>query len=71
MDQGLTLKEALKNVVEKKLMGTWKLAVMSIDHPELIYFVKNSGEIIIGKTANSVIVSSEEIVFGEDSGLDC
>lgn len=71
MDQGLSLKEALKNVVEKKLMGTWKLAVISIDHPEVIYFVKNSGEILIGKTGNSVIVSSEEIVFGEESGNTC
>jgi hypothetical protein len=31
MDQGSSVKEALKNVVEKKLMGTWKLAVMSVE----------------------------------------
>jgi len=31
MDQGLTVKDALRNVIEKKLMGTWKLAVMSTE----------------------------------------
>lgn len=31
MDHGLGIKEALKNVVEKKLMGTWKIAVISVE----------------------------------------
>lgn len=48
MDNGLKLKDALKNVVEKKLMGTWKLAVMSTQNPDHIYFVKNSGDFVIG-----------------------
>jgi hypothetical protein len=30
MDQGANEKDALKNVVEKKLMGTWKLAMLSL-----------------------------------------
>jgi hypothetical protein len=32
--EGTDLKEAIKNVVEKKLMGTWKLAVMPLDKPD-------------------------------------
>lgn len=48
MDQGVSLKEALKNVVEKKLMGTWRLAVMSTEAPDHLYFVKNSGDFILG-----------------------
>lgn len=53
------MKEALKNVVEKKLMGTWKLALMSLHHPSAIYLVKNSGDFILGKGENSIVVSSE------------
>lgn len=67
MDQGLTVKEALKNVIEKKLMGTWKLAVVPIDDPHNIYFVKNSGEFLLGKTDKSVIVSSSEALFEEST----
>ncbi len=48
LDSGLSLKESIKNVVEKKLMGTWKLAVMSMEKPDHLYLVKNSGEILIG-----------------------
>lgn len=57
------MKDALKNVVEKKLMGTWKLAVMTTDAPDHIYFVKNSGDFILGQTDNATVVASDEIFF--------
>ncbi len=57
------MKEAVKNVVEKKLMGTWKLAVVSTEAPDHIYFVKNSGDFILGKTENAIVVSSTDILF--------
>jgi len=44
MDKNLTLKEALKNVVEQKLLGTYRIAVMEITNPTCILFVKNSGD---------------------------
>lgn len=49
MDAGFDVKNALKNVVESKLMGTWKMALIATEKPESIFFVKNSGELIIGK----------------------
>jgi glucosamine 6-phosphate synthetase-like amidotransferase/phosphosugar isomerase protein len=71
MDSGATVKEAIKNIVEKKLMGTWKLAVMPLEQPDHIFFVKNSGEIIIGQVPdqNTVIVSTEEVLFRESPEL--
>jgi len=33
LDQGMTLKEGLKNVVEKKLLGTYRIAVMEMQNP--------------------------------------
>ena len=46
-------------------MGTWKLAVMPIDNPDHLYFVKNSGEFVIGQLEGSraVVVSTEEALF--------
>lgn len=63
------MKEAIKTLVEKRLMGTWKLAVMPLDQPDHVYFVKNSGEIIIGQADDAVIVSTEEVLFKESPEL--
>jgi glucosamine 6-phosphate synthetase-like amidotransferase/phosphosugar isomerase protein len=48
LDNEKTLKEALKNVVEKKLLGTYQISVMEKSNPEVVYFVKNSGDFIVG-----------------------
>ena len=69
MDSGASLKVAIKNVIEKKLMGTWKLAVMPLENPDILYFVKNSGEFIIGQVPGSIIVSTEESLFKESPEL--
>ena len=65
LDQGHNIKVALKNVVEKKLLGTYRIALMELNNPKAIYFVKNSGEFIIGhdKQNNEIIVSSESALF--------
>lgn len=68
MDAGATVKEAIKEVVEKKIMGTWKLAVMPLESPEHLYFVKNSGEFLVGQLEGSVVVSTEEALF---QGVKC
>jgi len=68
MDQGQSLKEALKNVVEKKLLGTYRLAVMEMKNPQSIYFVKNCGDFILGqgKKNDEIIVSTSRTVFNQD-----
>jgi hypothetical protein len=52
-------------------MGTWKLAVMSLEKPDKIYLVKNSGEIIIGTLPDkkAVVVCTEESLFKENADL--
>lgn len=69
MDQGATVKEAIKTLVERRLMGTWKLAVLPLDDPSHLYLVKNSGEIIIAHTPEGVIISTEEVLFRESPEL--
>jgi hypothetical protein len=44
-------------------MGTWKIAVMSLDKPDHMYFLKNSGEIIYGSSDDYFVVSTEDSLF--------
>jgi len=63
MDGGLDLKQAIKKVLEEKVLGTWRLAIMPLDKPQSIFFAKNSGPLWIAQNNNSVIVSSNKQVF--------
>lgn len=68
LDSGLSLKESIKNVIEKKLLGTWKLAFMSLSNPDNIFFTKNAGEIIFGKNDDYLVVSTEDELFSHENG---
>lgn len=65
LDEGKSLKEALKEIVETKILGTYRISAIELNDPKFIYFVKNSGEFIIGqnKEKNNVIVTSDQIVL--------
>lgn len=65
MDSGLSLKEALKTVIEQKIIGTYRLAVMELNNPDAIYFIKNSGEFALGqgKQNDEIVVSSDASIF--------
>lgn len=69
MDKGSSLKSALQDVVEQKLLGTYRIAVLEIKNPKSIIFVKNSGDfsMSLSKNKDEIIVSSELSVFLEDS----
>lgn len=58
-------------MVEKKIMGTWKLAVLPLENPNSLYFVKNSGEFLIAhiEGSNSVVVTTEESLFKQSPDL--
>lgn len=44
-------------------MGTWKLAVLPLENPDHLYFVKNSGSLLVGKTERSAVVTTEDAFF--------
>jgi len=48
MDTGLSLREALVNVVETKILGTYRMAALETTNPQSVFFVKNSGDFMIG-----------------------
>lgn len=68
MDKDISLRQSIKNVVEQKLLGTYRLAIIEISNPESIFFVKNSGDFAIGqnKTNDEIIVTSDLSIFNQD-----
>ena len=67
MDKGVDIKDALKTVVEQKLIGTYRIAIMEVKNPERMIFVKNSGDFVLGLSKNSdeLLVSSDSSVFNK------
>ena len=65
MDKGVDIKDALKTVVEQKLIGTYRIAIMGVKNPERMIFVKNSGDFVLGLSKNNdeLLVSSDSSVF--------
>ena len=61
IDNGQSLKDAIVNVIEEKIMGTYRLTIMETDKPKFVYFAKNVGDFIIGISADKseVVVSSD------------
>ena len=56
LDNTADLKTAITNIVEKKLIGTWRLAIIPVNNPNMIYFTKNCGDFFIGKSPSSVLI---------------
>ena len=59
LDTGADLKTAITTLVESKLIGTWRLAVIPVNNPNLIYFTKNAGQFFIGKSDSSIVICSD------------
>lgn len=60
LDQGVDLTNAIKNVLQAKLIGTWHLVIVPID-PKLgvtdrIFLTKNAGPFYIGRSPEQVVV---------------
>jgi glucosamine 6-phosphate synthetase-like amidotransferase/phosphosugar isomerase protein len=48
IDKGLPLRDAIKHLVEHKLLGTYRLAILELENPNTLFLVKNSGDFCIG-----------------------
>jgi len=55
-------------VIETKLLGTYRIAAIELKNPKQVYFVRNSGDFVIGinKQTGEVVVSSDLSIFGKD-----
>ena len=50
-------------MVEQKLLGTYRLAVLEMENPKKVFFVKNSGEFYMGQKLGEIVVSTDKRVF--------
>lgn len=49
-------------MIEQKLLGTWRLVVMASNDARCLYASTNSGVLFLGKSADSIILSSSQEV---------
>ena len=63
LDQQMDIKTALKTLVETKLIGTWRIAVMVVAEPNKLYFTKNVGPFYIGRSEHSLVLCSDRIIL--------
>jgi glucosamine 6-phosphate synthetase-like amidotransferase/phosphosugar isomerase protein len=66
-NQGVSLKEAVKSVVGKKLLGTYRIAAMELAKPQQIIFIKNAEDfaLCVSKNGDEIILSSEPSLFND------
>jgi glucosamine 6-phosphate synthetase-like amidotransferase/phosphosugar isomerase protein len=59
------LKDAIINIIEQKMLGTFRLTVLETNKPKFMYFAKNVGNFIIGTNADSseIVVSSDAAII--------
>ena len=50
LDQGMDIKTALQTIIETKLIGTWRIAVIVVAEPNKLFFTKNVGPCFMGKS---------------------
>lgn len=71
LDQGHSLKVAIINIIEQKILGTYRITIVETEKPKTMYFAKNVGDFIIGTSPDSteMVVSSDANILKE-SNLD-
>ena len=63
--EGMDVKTALKTLVETKLIGTWRIAVMVVAEPNKLLFTKNVGPFYMGKSEHSLVLCSDRVILEE------
>lgn len=67
LDQGMDIKTAITTMVETKLIGTWRLAIILCSEPDKVYVTKNAGPFYMGTSENSVVFCSDSSIVTEQS----
>jgi glucosamine--fructose-6-phosphate aminotransferase (isomerizing) len=55
------------NLATEMLCGTWGLAIMYLNTPNILYCLRHGSPLLISKNDTSVIVTSEQSGFGENN----
>ena len=63
LDQGMDIRAAITSLIETKLIGTWRMAIVLVSEPNKIYVTKNAGPFYIGRSQESVVLCSDACVL--------
>lgn len=63
----MDIKTAIQTMIETKLIGTWRLAVILQSEPDKIYVTKNAGPLYMGKSAESVVICNDSLILNEQA----
>ena len=71
LDTGSDLRGAIINIIQTKLIGTWRMAVISVEDPSTVYVTKNVGPCFLGTSKDNVVICQDKIICdsGDFSGL--
>jgi glucosamine 6-phosphate synthetase-like amidotransferase/phosphosugar isomerase protein len=67
LQQGMSLSDSIKSVCEKRLQGTWRLAILGT---EKLYIATNSGDFFVGRRDGCLIFCSEVSITDELASLN-
>jgi len=63
LDLNYKMEDAIRETINK-LMGTWALVIIHKDFPRKIWVTRNGSPLLIGIEDEHIIISSEQIAFG-------
>ena len=67
LDSGMDAKTALQTIIETKLIGTWRIAVIVVAEPNKLFFTKNVGPCFMGKSEQSTVICNDRFIIEEQS----
>ena len=65
LKEGQDIKTAIQTLIETKLIGTWRLAIILTAEPNKIYVTKNAGPLFMGKSSGSIVICSDQSILNE------
>jgi len=60
LDGGADIKTAIQNLIETKLIGTWRMSIMLVSEPNKVYVTKNAGPFYMGQSSSSIVLCSDQ-----------
>jgi len=65
LDGGADIKTAIQNLIETKLIGTWRMSIMLVSEPNKVYVTKNAGPFYMGQSSSSIVLCSDQSILNE------
>jgi len=67
LKEGQNIKTAIQTLIETKLIGTWRLAIVLTAEPDKLYVTKNAGPLFMGKSEGKIVICSDQSILNEQA----